>query len=186
MATKILTMCTGNICRSPMAEGMLRMGANVVAYKAVIASAGTIEGGRPPDPHAIAAMEDRGIDISRHRSHQLTATDVAAADLILCMAREHVIAAASLVPEAFAKTFTMISFVERATAVGPLGDDLSMSQWLDEVGQGRTHAELLQTGTDDIADPLGQGRRAFDRTADQLEQLCWATIDLLTGYEPRT
>ena len=37
----------------------------------------------------------------------------------------------------------------------------------------------------DIVDPLGQGRRAFERTASELETLIWTTLDLFGGYEPR-
>ena len=183
----ILAICTGNICRSPMAAGFLRAGAPAVGLDANVASAGTIPGGRPADPHAVAAMADRGIDISRHRSHEMAPVDVKASDLVLAMAREHVIAAAAQVPDAFSRTFTIRSFVARARIVGPCPSPAELPSWLELLGEGRTHAELLRhDADDDIADPLGQGRRAFDRTAGELEGLCWAALDLIGGYPPRS
>ncbi len=88
----ILMVCTGNICRSPMAAGLLRQRlANEgldARYK--VSSAGTwaLEN-RPASEHAVEVMAARGVDISDHRARNLTAAAVAEADLILVMSREH-------------------------------------------------------------------------------------------------
>jgi protein-tyrosine phosphatase len=89
----ILLVCSGNVCRSPMAAGLLRqnlLDRNLAAgYR--VASAGTWAlDGQPASANAIAAMAERGIDITDHVAHTLTAEDVSAADLILGMSQEHV------------------------------------------------------------------------------------------------
>lgn len=186
MTLRILVLCTGNICRSPMAEGFLRAGTKAVGVDAQIASAGTVEGGKPPEPYAVEVMADRGIDISRHVSHQVTEADIEAADLILGMAREHVIAAAALVPHAFGKATTLKDFVAGAEDVGPKPAHSTVEDWFHMVHDGRVHADMLRADdTTDIADPLGQGRRAFERTAAEIDELVWAAVDLLAGYLPK-
>ena len=84
---EILLICTGNICRSPMAEGLLRhmMGARAVGDVA-IRSAGTHAlDGRPAEPHAVDAARELGADISAHIARSLDPEMVARADLILVM-----------------------------------------------------------------------------------------------------
>ncbi len=169
-----------------MAEALLRVGASAVGLDARVASAGRWKSDLPADPHAVNAMADRGIDISGHRSHTLVDVDISAAHLIVGMATEHVVDIAGRMPEAFRYTFTLREFVARAQAVGPRKPDVLLPDYLELLNADRSHAGLLRAGADvDIVDPLGQGRRAFDRTADELERLCWAAVDLLAGYAPR-
>lgn len=56
MTIRILAVCTGNICRSPMAEALLRAGAAEVGLDAQITSVGSWESGVAADPHAISVM----------------------------------------------------------------------------------------------------------------------------------
>lgn len=88
----ILMVCTGNLCRSPMAAGMLRqrLAREGLDGQYTVRSAGTwaLEG-RPASEHAVEVMAERGVDIAGHRSHGLTSADIAEADLILVMSREH-------------------------------------------------------------------------------------------------
>jgi protein-tyrosine-phosphatase len=87
----ILFVCTGNLCRSPMAEGLLRQRlAEKELSQHKVASTGIwAVDGKPASENAVLAMKERGIDISDHIAHTITAEDVAEADLILCMSREH-------------------------------------------------------------------------------------------------
>jgi protein-tyrosine phosphatase len=84
---KILMVCLGNICRSPMAEGILRYQLKEQGYSAQIDSAGTggWHAGEHPDPRAIKAMNHHGINISNLVARQLTKNDLDQFDLILAM-----------------------------------------------------------------------------------------------------
>lgn len=78
----IITVCTGNICRSPMAEAILRQ--RLAGHGAVVESVGIgALAGAPADPLAQALMLERGIDISAHRGRQADAGSLAGSDLVL-------------------------------------------------------------------------------------------------------
>ena len=87
----ILVVCTGNICRSPMAEGMLKSSLpRHMKGRIVVDSAGThaIHGNQPSDI-AVQVMQTWGIDIAGHRARMLTPSMMRAADLILVMEKAH-------------------------------------------------------------------------------------------------
>ena len=81
---KILIVCLGNICRSPLAEGVL---ASKLNDDFQIESAGTISmhEGKQPDKRSIKIAEKHGIDISSQRSRPITKTDLQKFDKIFCM-----------------------------------------------------------------------------------------------------
>lgn len=85
MISSILVVCVGNICRSPMAEGMLRN--RLPEIRVESAGIGALAGAQA-DPHSIALMNERGIDISSHRARQLATPLCRNVDLILVMDRE--------------------------------------------------------------------------------------------------
>ena len=87
----ILVVCTGNICRSPMAEGMLKkVLPDQMAGRVAISSAGTHAlHGNMASPHAIEVMQGLGIDINGHRARQLSNTLVRSSNLILVMEKFH-------------------------------------------------------------------------------------------------
>lgn len=91
MKISVLMVCTGNICRSPMAEGLLTH-LLPESLKPVISvrSAGT-DGlhGNPADPFAVRAAAAHGADISQHRARVLDATMVRSAHLVLAMEAYH-------------------------------------------------------------------------------------------------
>lgn len=98
----VLFVCTGNLCRSPMAEGLLRarLARDSARRNWRVASAGvwTAEG-RSASAHAVAEMERRGIDIQAHRSRNVTREMMADADLVLAMTRSHVEALRAAFPD---------------------------------------------------------------------------------------
>jgi protein-tyrosine phosphatase len=93
MAYRVLFVCTGNICRSPTAEGALRRAAEAAGLGGAIEidSAGThgYHIGEPPDPRSVRHAERRGIDISSLRARRVREADFDAFDLILAMDHGH-------------------------------------------------------------------------------------------------
>lgn len=86
-APSILFVCLGNICRSPLAEGIYRHLTSGTSEKPVIASAGigNWHVGAPPDRRSIAVAAANGIDIARQRARQVTPSDFNAFDLVVAM-----------------------------------------------------------------------------------------------------
>ncbi|HZJ15005.1 MAG TPA: low molecular weight protein arginine phosphatase, partial [Chthoniobacteraceae bacterium] len=85
----VLFVCTGNICRSPMAEGLFREAARQFGdIKVSSAGVGAIHG-QMPSSHAIEVLRPLGIDISRQRSQPLSDELVAQATHIFAMTRGH-------------------------------------------------------------------------------------------------
>ena len=88
----ILALCLGNICRSPIAEGLLRVHVEKAGLQITIDSAGTsgYHAGEAPDSRSIEVMKHHGYDISMQRSRQLTKQDFQRFDLILAMDESNV------------------------------------------------------------------------------------------------
>ena len=89
---RILFVCTGNICRSPTAEGVLRGRAAAAGLEGLhIESAGThgYHVGEPPDPRTVEAAARRGYDLSGLRARKLRSADFTDFDLLLAMDRGH-------------------------------------------------------------------------------------------------
>jgi len=101
MFSRILVVCVGNICRSPMAEALLRAQAPADVH---ISSAGIgALVGEAADPAAQALMAGRGIDITGHRARQLTPDMAGDADLILVMEQGHLQAVHAVAPASCGK-----------------------------------------------------------------------------------
>lgn len=89
----VLFVCTGNICRSPTAEGVLRHQAKLAGLedRLKIDSAGThgYHIGDPPDRRSVAAARRRGIDLSSLRARQVAAVDFEEFDYVIALDRGH-------------------------------------------------------------------------------------------------
>ena len=82
MINNILVICIGNICRSPMAEGLLQ---RAFPGRTVHSAGIGAMIGHPADPFSLQIMQELGIDISAHRARSLNTAMVSAADIILTM-----------------------------------------------------------------------------------------------------
>lgn len=101
---RVLFVCLGNICRSPLAEGVFRQQVEAAGLtdRFEIASAGTggWHVGNPPDERMCATALRRGLDISHQRARQLKASDMAAWDHVLVMDRSNQENVRKLAPDA--------------------------------------------------------------------------------------
>src|SRR3984957_5603261 len=128
MALKnILFVCTGNVCRSPMAEGLFRhMVANRPDIRVRSAGVSAFPG-QPPSPHAVEVLAELRVDISKLRSLPLSEEMVRGASCIIAMTRSHMESIHYLFPEAAEKTFLLREFEDYAPSL-----DVS-----DPIGLGR-------------------------------------------------
>ena len=119
---KIIFICTGNTCRSPMAEGLFRQLGGEAETGLTAASAGLYtENGLPASANAVAAAAERGADISAHRSRQLTPEMVREANYLVCMTGAHYDRLCELFPDCADRIFTLLP----EDISDPFGGDLA-------------------------------------------------------------
>ncbi len=163
-------ICTGNICRSPMAEVLLRARLATLAPEVRIGSAGLLFDGRAAEPHAIEAMAARGIDLRTHASRTISYELLEGTSVIIGMERRHVREVATLGPGLFGRAFTLPELVEAARADGGRPADEAVWQWVDRLGEGRTAAAYLRAKAPEIADPMGRSLGAFEECAERIDE----------------
>jgi L-threonylcarbamoyladenylate synthase len=137
----VLFACTGNICRSAMAEWMLRdkLRQRRLEDKVWVISAGTFAlFGSEPSENARQVMQEIGIDISEHRSRQISRWLLRGVDLVLVMARHHRSSIRRLLPQSEDKVFLLSEFVGE--------------------------------GTKDVDDPYGKSIDEYRRCRDEIEE----------------
>jgi protein-tyrosine-phosphatase len=105
-----LAVCTGNICRSPMAEGILKKVLEG-SGAALVSSSGTHAlVGNPASEFSVIASGESGIDIWRHRAKMLTPEMIESSDIILCMERSHVERILSIDVSVHERVFNLADF----------------------------------------------------------------------------
>ncbi|RMF96380.1 MAG: low molecular weight phosphotyrosine protein phosphatase [Gammaproteobacteria bacterium] len=140
---RLLLVCMGNICRSPMAEGVLRarLAERDLGLRVFVDSAGThgYHTGAPPDPRARAAAARRGYEIGELRARQVLAEDFERFDLLLAMDRDNLAELQALAPTPELR--------QRA----------------------RLFLEFASERGDDVPDPYYGGSTGFERVLDLVE-----------------
>jgi protein-tyrosine phosphatase len=175
---RILLVCTGNLCRSPMAELLLRRALTgalgPAAAQVELASAGThARPGAAMHPYAAQALSERGADPDRFRARRLTDADVAAADLVLTAGREHRARCVELYPRHLLRCFTLRQWHRLAGAVDasalPGADPVLRAEHLRaEALAVRGTIRPLPPSDEGLPDPLRAPAAAFHSCADEL------------------
>jgi protein-tyrosine phosphatase len=170
----ILVVCSGNLCRSPFAEGVLRrlLTERFGPSAPEVSSVGTIaRDGEPATREAIAVASEHGIDASSHAARRLTREDLAEADLVLAVSAEHRDEVGRLDPQAIRKTFTVKELVrlledlpDRPDAGGPE----SLAERVAEADALRRAGFDGNPDDEDVADPLGQPLETYRAVAWEL------------------
>ena len=168
-----------------MAAGLLRQH---LARRGIadvrVRSAGFLAEGRPASEFGVEVLRGRGIDLTEHVSAVATYDVIAGADLVLAMARDHAREASLLAPGTRGRVFPLKQLVRRGEALGPRQPDEPVDDWLARVDEGRAARDLVGAREDDdVGDPIGLPRLAYERTADELDGLLSRLVDLVWGAE---
>ena len=150
----ILFICTGNVCRSPMAEALFRRAtAGRGDFRVLSAGLGAVDG-QPPTQHSVTAMRELGVDISAQRSRALTVNLLQQADYIFGMTHSHVDTVGLLYPAAAEKTFLLREF-----------------------------DESLDPFEKDISDPIGGSYEVYVGCREQIEQGIASLLKFMEQHE---
>lgn len=153
---QVLFVCSGNTCRSPMAQVLLQEKLRLRGLESLVSasSAGVAAWpGQPASPEAIAIMNRQGISLAAHRSRSVDAGQLAAAALVLTMTRSHRESLLRLFPDLGANIFTLGDFS---------GNGL------------------------DVADPFGCRLEEYLACAGQLSQMLDAALDKILRQAGKT
>lgn len=188
---RILVICSGNVCRSPLTERLLRKRMGDVfgpdEYRLVVTSAGTSAMvGASMDPRAAAVGEALGASSAGFVARGLGVQDVATADLVLGAAREHRAAAVRLHPAAHRYAFTVREFsrlcLEVDPAALPEGDFVERARALVAAAVTRRGVSRPRRAEDDdVPDPHGGQDRVHREVGAVLEQSVAVVTAVLAG-----
>lgn len=178
MTFAVLTVCTGNVCRSPVAELLLANALRDVSGFE-FGSAGTRALlGKGVPPTTLAMSREYGLNASEHRARQLTDDQIRGADLIITMAREHRRAVVERVPGAVRRTFTLRELarivdgthggIGEAKIAHPDASD-ALREAVSQAAARRGSVGPTADPNDlDVIDPFGQPETVYRRSFEQL------------------
>ncbi len=191
---RLLTVCTGNICRSPYAAALLRDGlqwARPGAFE--VSSAGThAVVGRAMDPESHRLLAARDVDDSSFRARMLTPRVLRDQDLVLVMTGQHRAHVLDEDPAAHRRTLGLVDLAHALGEVGGLdawrsllaerGADEVRSRWRELPLVVAAHRGRRAGRVTDVPDPIGRGRSAFERMADVIDDAVRAVVLWEAGF----
>ena len=182
----ILIVCTGNVCRSPYVERLLK--ARLAETNINVMSAGTAAlTGSNMDPEIMQRLALTGADAGGFSATQLTESLINEADLILCVTRQHRSQVVQMTPRALRRTYALADFSDLATPL--VGIDLpnqdENAPFLRAVSaaaeQARASVQPRTRAQTDIVDPFRQPKKFFEHMFAQVDGLLPPIVAALTG-----
>jgi protein-tyrosine phosphatase len=168
---KILFVCTGNICRSPVAEKLLEHFNTELGLGLHVSSAGTRAlNGQPMHPESERVLRELGIEADNFESRMLTPDIATDCDLLLGMTREHRAIARQLAPARWKRMFALRELSTERTAEVKV-----MSPATDPTNPGL-----------DIRDPIGRPGEVFDEVAAQIAKSIQLLVNWIETQETQT
>ncbi|MDF0716203.1 low molecular weight phosphotyrosine protein phosphatase [Muricauda sp. 334s03] len=150
MKTKVLMVCLGNICRSPLAEGILQ--SKVDSDAVFVDSAGTAgyHVGNPPDKRSIAVARKYGLNITHQKCRKFSEKDFSEFDLIYVMDRSN------------------------------FSDVASLAKNQEEASKVKLLLNEIEVGTQEVPDPYYGGEDGFENVYQMIDRACEAIAKKLT------
>lgn len=181
----VLVVCSGNICRSPLAEQLLAARLRASGSPLRLLSAGTIaEEGLPMDETAAELSRRYGGDPTEHTSRPLTEELVARSGLVLTATRQHRAAVVSLLPRASRYSFTLAEFARLSGGLaGSLPKDVATTPLLVEaVAAERGYAlPPADPADDDVIDPYRRPAEVHELVAEQIDSITRSIAEAVRG-----
>lgn len=185
----ILLVCTGNICRSPAAERLLRARLEGVAVRVESAGTSALVGQPIAEPMS-NLLRSHGVSPGGFAARRLTEPLVTGAALVLGMTREHRASVVQLAPQVVRRSFTLLEFARLTGLV-----DLALLRdipWPDRLAAVVTLAAAERRAVagdpaiDDVADPFRRSQQVYDTSFVRLQRAVTGVAGVLNGCSAAT
>ena len=178
---RILVVCAGNLCRSPLVATLLRHELAAEGINAEVSSGGLAAPlGARPDRRLRRVAGELGVDVDEHRSRPVSVGDLREADLILTMTNEQTAQVLALDPSAAGRVTTLRAASWKARIVG--GRPMPFAEWVSRLASNVTDSEAVRPDAAyDIPDPMGGPMREYRVMGDEVHSLVQALVDRWSG-----